>query len=128
MNRAERIKEYQDNFEYYVNELMKYPDAKLVSKLEVVRMQIELTIKNKDEEAYETLSWWERHIIEARIRKCDLPEEAPYFDEIEEAIKDIETIVIKAEERKEIIEGTTFNSPASKPKIQQDNSNQTSLF
>ena len=128
MTRKERIQDYEINFEYYVTELMKFPDVKLEKKLEIVRMQMELTIKNKDEETYESLKWWETHIIEARIRKHDEPEQAPYYDEIEEAIADMETIIIKAEERKEIIEETFTNHKAHKPKIKEDNSNQTSLF
>jgi hypothetical protein len=63
------------------------------------------TIKNKDEETYQTLRWWEIHTIEARIRKHDLPE-VEYINEMEEAIADMETIVVKADERKEIIEKT----------------------
>lgn len=128
MTRLERIHDYQVNFEHYVTELMKFRDERLEKKLEIVRMQIELTIKNKDEETYETLKWWEAHIIEARIRKHDQPEEAPYYDEIEEAIADMETIIVKAEERKEIIEEAFANHKVHRPKIKEDNSNQTSLF
>lgn len=128
MTRGERNKDYELNFEYYVTELMKFPDEKLSQKLVTVRMQMDLAAKITDPEVYQTLRWWEMHIIEARIRKMELPEEAPYYDEIEEATRDIETIIVKAEERKEIIEETFGNQKARRPKIQEDNSNQTSLF
>ncbi len=128
MTRAERIKDYEVHFEYYVTELMKFPDSRLEKKLEIVRMQMELAAKITDVEVYQTLRWWEMHIIEARIRKMELPEEVPYYDEIEAAIADIETVVVKSEERKEISEESFINQKARKPKIQEDNSNQTSLF
>jgi hypothetical protein len=128
MTRAERNKDYELNFEHYVTELMKLPDARLEKKLEVVRIQMELASKITDEEVYQTLNWWEMHIMEARIRKTELTEEAPYYDEMEAAIADMETIVVRAEERQEIMEETLAHSPARKPKIQEDNSSQTSLF
>lgn len=128
MTRRERNKDYELNFEYYVSELMKFPDKKLENKLEVVRMQMELAAKITDPEVYQTLHWWEMHIIEARIRKFDMPEQAPYYDEIEEAIKDIETVIAKGEERKEIIEEFSQPLKAYKPKKEEDNSSQMSLF
>ncbi len=127
MTRAERNKDYEINFNQHVEELMKFPDSKLVRRLDLVRAQMVYTIKNKDEETYQTLRWWELHTIEARIRKHDLPE-VSYVDEIEEAIKDIETIIVKAEERKEIIEDAFANQNSRQPKVKEDNSNQTSLF
>lgn len=128
MTREERNKDYELNFEYYVTELMKFPDIKLSQKLETVRLQMELAAKITDPEVYQTLRWWEMHIIEARIRKMELPEDVPYYDEIEEAIKDIETIIVKGEERKEIIEAFAYPEKSHKPKIQEDNSSQMSLF
>ena len=127
MTRSERNKDYEINFEYYVTELMKYHDFKLQKKLEIVRMQMELAAKITDPEVYQTLRWWEMHIIEARIRKMELPE-VPYLDEIEEAIADMETIIVKGEERKEILQEFTQPKKTSKPKIQEDNSSQMSLF
>jgi hypothetical protein len=127
MTREERHKDYEINFNKHVEELMKFPDAKLARRLDLVRAQMVYTIKNKDEETYQTLRWWELHTIEARIRKHDLPE-VEYIDEMEEAIADMEIIIVKAEERKEIIEETFTTQKAHRIKIQEDNSNQTSLF
>jgi len=127
MTREERHKDYEINFNKHVEELMKFPDAKLARRLDLVRAQMLYTIKNKDEETYQTLRWWELHTIEARIRKHDLPE-VEYTNEMEEAIANMETIIVKAEERKEIIEETFANQKVHRPKVQEDNSNQTSLF
>lgn len=127
MTREERHKDYEINFNKHVEELMKFPDAKLARRLDLVRAQMVYTIKNRDEETYQTLRWWELHTIEARIRKHDLPE-VEYIDEMEEAIADMEIIIVKAEERKEIIEETFTAQKAHRIKIQEDNSNQTSLF
>lgn len=127
MTRAERNKDYEINFNKHVDELMKFPDAKLARRLDLIRAQMLYTIKNKDEETYQTLRWWELHTIEARIRKHDLPE-VEYINEMEEAITNMETIIIKSEERIEIAEETFVHQKARHLKIQQGNSNQTSLF
>lgn len=127
MTRDERHKDYETNFNNYVEELMKFPDAKLARRLDLVRAQMIYTIKNKDEETYQTLRWWELHTIEARIRKHELPE-VEYINEMEEAIANMETIIVKAEERKEIMEEAFAHQKAYRPKIKEDNSNQTSLF
>lgn len=127
MTRAERHKDYELNFNFYVEELMKFPDARLARRLDLVRAQMLYTIKNKDEETYQTLRWWELHTIEARIRKHELPE-VDYIDEMEEAIADMETIITKAEERIEIVEENFTAQNLRKPKIQEDNNSQMSLF
>jgi hypothetical protein len=127
MTRAERNKDYEINFEYYVIEVMKFPDKKLAKRLDLIRAQMVYCEKNKDLETWQTLRWWELHTIEARIRKHDLPE-IPYVDEIEEAVADMETIVVKSEERKETIEEAFANQKTRRVKIQEDHSNQTSLF
>src|SRR5688500_2446642 len=102
MTREERNKDYRENFNAYVQELMKFPDALLERKLDLVQLQIGLAIKNKDEEVYETLSLWERHIIEARILKSEQTVETPYVDEMELAIADIEHIVVRSTDRQEV--------------------------
>ncbi len=127
MTRAERNKDYEINFEYYVIEVMKFPDKKLAKRLDLIRAQMVYCEKNKDLETWQTLRWWELHTIEARIRKHDLPE-IPYVDEIEEAVADMETIVVKSEERKETIEEAFANQKTRRVKIQEDHSNQTNLF
>ena len=128
MTREERNKDYRENFRAYVQELMKFPDALLERKLDLVQLQIGLAIKNKDEEVYETLSLWERHIIEARILKSEQTVETPYVDEMELAIADIEHIVVRSSDRQEVADENPVNRPIRKPKIKEDDSGQTSLF
>lgn len=128
MTRAERNKDYRDNFEGYVKELMKYPDTLLEKKLDLVQLQIGLAIKNKDEEVYETLSLWERHIIEARILKSEEPAEKPYIDEIAEAIADIKHIVVRSSVWQEAAEDTPVHQNSRRTRIKEDDANQTSLF
>jgi DNA-binding XRE family transcriptional regulator len=126
MTREERHKDYEINFKQYVEELMKFPDAKLARRLDLVRAQMVYCEKNKDNETWQTLRWWELHTIEARIRKQDLPE-TPYVDEIEAAIADMETVQIKTEDRHEIFIADTPQK-VHRPKIKEDNSDQISLF
>jgi hypothetical protein len=127
MTRAERNKDYEINFNNYVEELMKFPDKKLVKRLDLVRQQMLYCEKNKDLETWQTLRWWELHAIEARIRKHNLPE-VEYVNEIEEAIANMETTIVKAEKRQEIIEETFVNQKTHRLKVKEDTSNQTSLF
>ena len=130
MTREERNKDYKDNFDVYVKEHMKFPDSVLESKLDIVQLQIELAVKNKDEEVYETLSLWEKHIIEARILRSELPEDNRelYNDEIEIAIADIEHVVIKAETRREIAEEMNTQQKSPKTRIKEEDQNQLSIF
>lgn len=127
MTREERHKDYEINFNAHVEELMKFPDAKLARRLDLVRAQMVYTIKNKDEETYQTLRWWELHTIEARIRKHELPE-VDYINEMEEAIANMETIIVKAEARKEIIEEAFAYQKANRPKIKEEDKDQLSMF
>lgn len=127
MTREERHKDYEIYFMQYVEELMKFPDAKLARRLDLVRQQMLYCEKNKDLETWQTLRWWELHTIEARIRKHDLPE-VEYINEMEEAIANMETIIVKAEERKDIIEDDFTSQKVRRTKVQEDSSSQTSLF
>src|SRR5690606_9038963 len=107
---------------------MKYPDALLEKKLDLVQLQLGLAIKNKDEEVYETLSLWERHIIEARILKSEQPVEEPYIDEVAVAIADIEHIVVRSSGRQEAAKDTPVHQNSRRTRIKEDDANQTSLF
>lgn len=127
MNKDVRIQIALDNWEEYVLQLAAMPDKRLSEKLDVIDMQSQIAIDRKITSSIELLEIWRAQVIEARIYKAEnnIPD-AP--NEIEEAIADIETMVVKGEERKEIIEEAFANQKAHRPKIQEDNSNQTSLF
>jgi hypothetical protein len=90
-------------------------------------MQAEIALKNNITSSIELLEIWWRQVVEARILKEEnnIPD-AP--NEIEMAIADIETIVIKSAERREFIEDPANHQVAHKNKIKEDNSDQMSLF
>lgn len=141
MTREERNKNYRDNFNEYVRDLMKFSDEILEKKLDTVRFQIELAIKNKDEEVYETLTLWEHHIIEARILRSELPENElePYINEIELAIAENKREEKQYAERHKVIENKPVieeqevediqsSCKMHKPRIKEEDDNQMSLF
>lgn len=122
-----RIQLALDNWENYVTQMATMPDRELEKKLDLIHLQSEIAIQKKNEESIELLEIWRSQVIEARILKAEnnIPD-AP--NEIELAIADIETTVAKAEARKEIIDEFIQPEKAHKPKIQEDNSSQMSLF
>lgn len=122
-----RAKLALDNWDNYVSQMATMPDSELEKKLDLIHLQSEIAIQKKNEESIELLEIWRAQVIEARILKAEnnIPD-AP--NEIELAIADIETIVAKGEERKEIIEEFTQSEKAHKPKIKEDDSSQMSLF
>ena len=127
MSKDVRIQLALDNWDEYVLQLAAMPDKRLSEKLDIIDMQAQIAIDRKITSSIELLEIWRAQVIEARIYKAEnnIPD-AP--NEIEEAIADVETMVIKTEERKDVIEEAFPNSPVRKPKIQEDNSSQTSLF
>jgi hypothetical protein len=122
-----RIQQALDNWEDYVAQLTTMPDRELSKKLDVINMQAEIALKNNITSSIELLEIWWRQVVEARILKEEnnIPD-AP--NEIEMAIADIETIVIKSAERREFIEDPANHQVAHKNKIKEDNSDQMSLF
>jgi len=127
MSKNVRIQIALDNWDDYVAILAAMPDKKLADKLETIYLQSEIAVQKRITESVELLEVWRAQVIEARILKAEnnIPD-AP--NEIELAIADIETMVIKAEERKEIIKDAFANNGTHKTKVKEDNSNQTSLF
>ena len=121
-----RIKLALDNWDNYVTQLTTQSDKELEKKLDLIHLQSEIAVQKKNEESIELLEIWRKQVIEARILKAEnnIPD-AP--NEIELAIADVETIVAKGEERAEILNETT-SQKTHKPKIKEDNINQTSLF
>jgi hypothetical protein len=122
-----RIQLALDNWETYVAQLSTMPDKELEKKLELIHLQSEIAIQKKNEESIELLEIWRAQVIEARILKAEqnIPD-VP--NEIELAIADIETSLVQAEERTESFEELQLPQRVSKPKIQEDNSQQISLF
>ena len=127
MSKNVRIQIALDNWDDYVAILAAMPDKKLADKLETIYLQSEIAVQKRITESVELLEVWRAQVIEARILKAEnnIPD-AP--NEIELAIADIETMVIKAEERKEILEEAFLHQNTRKIKIQEDNSSQMNLF
>jgi hypothetical protein len=127
MSKDVRIQIALDNWDDYVAILAAMPDKKLAEKLDTIYLQSEIAVQKRMTESIELLEIWRAQIIEARILKAEnrIPD-AP--NEIELAIADVETVVAKAEERKETIEDAFSPAKSHKTKIKEDNSNQTSLF
>lgn len=122
-----RVKLALDNWDSYVSQMATMSDSELEKKLDLIHLQSEIAIQKKIEESIELLEIWRSQVIEARILKAEnnIPD-AP--NEIELAIADIETVVAKGEERKEIIAEFIQSEKSHKPKIKEDDSSQMSLF
>jgi len=126
MNKDVRIQLALDNWDAYVAQLTTMPDKELSKKLDIINMQAVIAHEKKITSSVELLEIWWRQVVEARILKAEnnIPD-AP--NEIELAIRDIETVVAKAEERQE-----TFTEPAQekarKPKIKEEDDSQLSMF
>ena len=139
MSIATRIKDCIDNHEKYVAIMAAMPDKELAKKLDLVHIQSQIAEQTKNTGSLELLEVWRTQIIEARILKAEnnIPD-AP--NEIELAIRDIETVVATAEDREEIVvfsllagEGrvrSCYDLKESHAKVQQqqDNDSQLSLF
>ena len=130
MNPTEhKIQLAKENFDEWVKLYASESNMKLKKRLRVNHLQYAQAEKSGDAKAGELLNIMERIIIEAHIYKEEnnIPDE---LSEIEREIADIETIVSKGEERQEI--SNEFNNPVkqSRPKVQQqeDNDSQLSLF
>jgi hypothetical protein len=122
-----RIQLALDNWDDYVFRLTSMSDRELEKKLELVYLQSEIAERAKNSDSLELLDIWRRQIIEARTLKAEnnIPD-AP--NDIELAIADIETTIAKAEERKDIFNGTENPVTPSRPKMEEKDDNQMSLF
>jgi hypothetical protein len=99
----QKIKLAKENSIEWIENLATKSDADLERRLRINHMQYEIAVKERMEDVCELLSIMERIIIEARIFKAEknIPD-VP--NEMELAIADIETIVDKSEERKEVMD------------------------
>lgn len=127
MSKDLRLKEAIDNAETNIMFLASLPDKELSKRLDIIHIQMELADQKRNTDSLELLEVWRSQVIEARIYKAENEiDDAP--NEIELSIANIETVVAKAEERQEIIESTQTYQKKHKPKIKENNQDQTSLF
>ena len=113
-----------DNWDVYVSQLAAMSDRELEKKLELIHLQSEIAERTRNSGSLELLDIWRRQVIEARIHKAEnnIPD-AP--NEIELAIRDIETTVAQSEEREEKFKDA---APEPKPKLKEEDKDQLSLF
>jgi len=128
MSIAIRIKDCIDKHDKYVAIMATLPDKELAKKLDLVHIQSEIAEKTKSTGSLELLEVWQQQIIEARIYEAENQiADAP--NEIELAIADIETFVVKSEQRQDVLSEMTQPTEKPRPKVQQeDNDSQLSLF
>ena len=127
MSTATRIKDCIDNHEKYVAIMAALPDKELAKKLDLVHIQSQIAEQTKNTGSLQLLEVWRSQIIEARILKTEnnIPDTP---NEIELAIHHIETVVAKAEERKETFTEENVYKKVSNPKTKEDDGNQLSMF
>ena len=128
MSIAIRIKDCIDKHDKYVAIMATLPDKELAKKLDLVHIQSELAEKTKNTGSLELLEVWHQQIIEARIYKAE-NKIADVPNEIELTIADIEIIVVKSEQRHDVLNEMTQPTEKSRSEVeQQDNDSQLSLF
>lgn len=129
MSISNRIKECIDNHDEYVAILATLPDKELAKKLDLVHIQSEIAERTQNTGSLELLEIWHQQIIEARIYKAEneIPD-AP--NEIEIAIAEIETIVVRTEERHEVLSdfNVSVKQPLKKSPKHEESDSQLSLF
>lgn len=128
MSNDPRIRLAIENWDAYVTQLATLPDKELSKKLDIINMQAVIAQEKKITSSSELLEIWWRQVVEARIYKAEnnIPD-AP--NEIELAIADIETYVVKSEQRQDSLNEITQPVKQSHPKVQQQNNDsQLSLF
>lgn len=121
-----KIQEALQNANEWIAFLATRPDAELVRRLDTNAFQYEIAYKNKDEKLCEFMDVMHRILVEARIYKDEhqIPDE---ISEISLEVSQMEHVIAQEEVRQEVLE-SLHPQRISKPKIQEDNSNQISLF
>ena len=121
-----RIQEAHEKADEWIEFLATYSDERLSKRIDIIRQQQLIAEQNKDALGFEYMLLMEQITISARVYKEEnnIPDA---IDEDAEALKQIETVVVLAEKRQEIV-NEIASAKISKPKIQEDNSSQMSLF
>lgn len=119
----------QDALQYaneWIAHLATRPDAELVRRLDTNAFQYEIAYKNKDVKLCELMDVMHRILVEARMHKDEhqIPDE---ISEISLEVSQMEHVIAQDEVRQEVLE-SLHPQRISKPKIQEDNSSQMTLF
>ncbi|MFN8117503.1 MAG: hypothetical protein U0W65_15445 [Bacteroidia bacterium] len=121
-----KIQEALQNANEWIAHLATRSDAELVRRLDTNAFQYEIAYKNSDVKLCEFMDIMHRILVEARIYKDEhqIPDE---ISEITLEVSQMEHVIAQEEVRQEVLE--SFQPQRiSKPKIQEDNSSQMSLF
>lgn len=121
-----KIQEALQHANEWIAFLASRPDAELVRRLDTNGWQYEIAYKNKDEKLCEFMNIMRRILVEACIYKDEhqIPDK---ISEISLEVAQMEHITAQEEVRWEVLESIQPQR-ISKPKSQEDNSNQISLF
>jgi len=121
-----KIQEALQNANEWIAHLATRPDAELVRRLDTNAFQYEIAYKNNDAKLCEFMDVMHRILVEARIYKDEhqIPDE---ISEITLEVSQMEHVIAQEEVRQEVLE-SLHPQRISKPKIQEDNSSQMSLF
>lgn len=121
-----RIQEAHEKADEWIEFLATYSDERLDKRIDIIRKQQVIAEQNQDELGFEYMLIMEQITISARMYKeeYNIPDA---IDEDAEELALIETVVVLTEKRQEIF-NEMVTAKISKPKIQEDNSSQMSLF
>jgi len=121
-----RIQEAHEKADEWIEFLATYSDERLDKRIDIIRKQQVIAEQNQDELGFEYMLIMEQITISARMYKEEnnIPDA---IDEDAEELALIETVVVLTEKRQDIFNEMT-STKISKPKIQEDNSSQMSLF
>lgn len=122
-----RIQEAHEKADEWIAFLATYSDARLDRRIDIIRKQQVIAEQNQDEKGFDYMLIMEHITICARMYKEEhkIPDAV---DEMEEEAKLVETVVVLSEKRQEIFNENSLSKAERPKKIQEDNSNQTSLF
>lgn len=121
-----KIQEALQHANDWIANLATRPDAELVRRLDTNAFQYEIAYKNKDVKLCELMDVMHRILVEARMYKDEhqIPDE---ISEISLEVSQMEHVIAQEEVRQEVLE-SLHPQRISKPKIQEDNSSQMTLF
>ena len=122
-----KIQEAIDNAAEWIEVLATKPDSDLERRLGINELLYQQAYKNNQADVCELMELMRRIIIEARIYK-DENNIATLPNEMELAIADIEHVIVKTEQRREVLNESEINFKSRKPKIKEEDNDQMSLF
>lgn len=122
-----RIQEAHEKADEWIEFLATYSDERLDKRIDIIRKQQVIAEQNQDELGFEYMLIMEQITISARMYKEEnnIPDAV---NEMEEEAKLVETVVVLSEKRQEIFNENALPKAQRPKKIEEDNSNQTSLF